>query len=299
MQPHDSTHTVVRYDCPTPLTTPEIVQGLRHNQVELRRRITRQGGVHSFFDNVLNVLLSSALKQDGSLGDDLAGRTPLSANSEYLLALLRRQKAGRFVDYFARKAIGGCDIPLPVLYMSQGVSDYIVWKDRTLFKTVFDLAIYQSLINDLRPKTVIEIGSGQGGSAVWVRDLLYSQGIEGHVYSLDIKPVPPAGDGVTFILADCNKIESAFAPDTLTQWPKPWLVIEDAHVNVTGVLGFFSNYLSDGDYLVIEDSLRKEDSIGKFLLHNRTRFRVDTRYTDLFGHNATSAFDSILRVMPG
>ena len=36
------------------------------------------------------------------------------------------------------------------------------------------MAMYQMLLWELKPKTIIEIGSGTGGSAVWMADLMKS-----------------------------------------------------------------------------------------------------------------------------
>jgi cephalosporin hydroxylase len=66
---------------------------------------------------------------------------------------------------------------------------------------------------------------------------------------------------------------------------------------VTGVLGYFDGLLRSGDYMVVEDSPKKTSAIGKFLLDKRDRYRVDSKYTDMFGHNATTCFDSILKRM--
>ena len=34
----------------------------------------------------------------------------------------------------------------------------------------------------------------------------------------------------------------------------PWLVIEDAHVNLTGVLGYLEKFTEPGDYICVEDT---------------------------------------------
>jgi hypothetical protein len=53
-------------------------------------------------------------------------------------------------------------------------------------------------------------------------------------------------------------------------------------------------FIVPGDYLYIEDSRSKIDAIETFLSKRSERYKVDTRYTDFFGRNATSAPDSIL-----
>ena len=51
--------------------------------------------------------------------------------------------------------------------LSQGTHGLFTWKNHTIFKSVYDLAIYSMLIEELKPDVIIEIGSGKGGSAVW------------------------------------------------------------------------------------------------------------------------------------
>ena len=53
-------------------------------------------------------------------------------------------------------------------------------------------------------------------------------------------------------------------------------------------------YLSPGDYLVVEDSDVKREALRPFLAAHPGDYLVDTRFTDNFGRNATCAANSIL-----
>lgn len=77
------------------------------------------------------------------------------------------------------------------------------WKDKILFKTVYDLAIYQMLMWEQKPKTIIKIGSGAVGSAVRMADLMVSDSIDSKIISPEI-----AYDNVTFLQGDGNEIEN-------------------------------------------------------------------------------------------
>lgn len=284
---HTATHTTAEYCRPPALTVQETKEAILECSADLRLKLARQNGVCTFFDYMLIDCLDPTL----------AEADQISIRPAFLLDYLARRKAGRFVDFFERQATFGTDIPHHIHGMSQGVSECLQWKGQILFKSAFDLAIYQMLFAELRPATVIEIGSGNGGSAIWFADLMRCLEIKGHIYSLDLHKPRVNDPQVTFLVGDCANIESILHPDTLASWPTPWLVIEDAHVNVATVLDFFDRFLRSGDYLVVEDSKKKENVIGKFLLGRRHKYRVDTRYTDLLGKNATSCFDSILRHM--
>jgi cephalosporin hydroxylase len=163
------------------------------------------------------------------------------------------------------------------------------WKGVPCLKDPFDLALYPLLLWDLKPATIIEIGSFAGGSAVWLADLMDAMGVNGRVHSfdIDVSRVVASHDRVTFAYADSNQV-STFPPG-LRELPRPWLVIEDAHQNVYGVLRFFDGLLEPGDYLVVEDllSLPKYAQARRFLTEARGRYAVDTLYTDMFGYNAT------------
>jgi cephalosporin hydroxylase len=149
------------------------------------------------------------------------------------------------------------------------------------------------LLWELRPRSVIELGSGTGSSAVWLADLMETFDIDGRVLSLDLKPPKMRHDRVRFLAGDCTRIEVALPAEVLSPLPRPWLVIEDAHVNVSGVLAHFHGWLQAGDYLIVEDSLSKRQEIGRFVDDFPDLYEVDTRYTDFFGRNVTCAVDSI------
>jgi cephalosporin hydroxylase len=98
---------------------------------------------------------------------------------------------------------------------------------------------------------------------------------------------------VDYRQADCSDPERLFDPQLLAAEPHPWLVVEDAHHNVGAVLEHFHKYLSPGDYLVVEDSDVKRETLRRFVADHPGAYLVDTRFTDNFGRNATCAADSI------
>jgi cephalosporin hydroxylase len=174
------------------------------------------------------------------------------------------------------------------------------WKGAVLIKDPFDFAIYPMLLQELRPRTVVEIGSYEGGSAVWIADLLEVFGLDGHVYSFDIdlERIVARHPRVTYLHADASD-PSTFDRALLSSLPHPWLLIEDAHINVDGVLAFFDGSLVSGDYVVVEDTFDRTYYRGlrSFLVAASGRYQVDTRYADLFGFNATWNFNGFLRKM--
>jgi cephalosporin hydroxylase len=187
----------------------------------------------------------------------------------------------------------GSDIPWSAMSRSQGGRRPMTWKGRNVFKTVFDFALYPMMIAEIRPRTIIELGSGDGGSAVWLRDTARMLGVSCKILSFDVSPPRLACRGVRFLRADANDVETLGAARLRAQL-HPWIVLEDCHVNTSGILRFFHDLLEVGDYLVVEDSAEKiEPEILAFDRAHGRSYRVDTRYTDFFGRNATCAIDCI------
>ncbi|ODS22953.1 hypothetical protein AB835_11405 [Candidatus Endobugula sertula] len=196
------------------------------------------------------------------------------------------------------------------------------WKGVHIDKSPFELALYPMLIHEFRFSTIIEIGSGDGGSALWLADMLDDRD-ECQVISLDIDDERWDSRAVTnhriqFICGDCYAIEDALPIDMLAELTHPLLVIEDAHVNLAGVLSHLDKYcLKCNDYLIIEDTnldicdvwsdwpdkaylerLRsKYDVLAAWLDAPRSnRYLVDSFYLDLFGYNTSKQWNSIFRV---
>jgi cephalosporin hydroxylase len=55
------------------------------------------------------------------------------------------------------------------------------YRDITMQKHPVEIALYLRLIWEVKPRTIIEVGSLSGGSAVWMADTLNSFGIDGKV----------------------------------------------------------------------------------------------------------------------
>jgi cephalosporin hydroxylase len=271
----------------------------------LEKVLIHQNGVPTFCDDRLFALIKVLQKLDEHLPWEASIARLGSAGAELADALRRLQlflwqrSQGRFVDFEQRflptpqGPRSDSDIGLNEMMMSQGVSDCLKWKGVNLFKTVYDFSVYTMILWNLKPKTIVELGSGMGASAIWMADLMTMFKIEGHIYSVDLKKPELQYGGVSFIQGDCLMISAVFEDEFLKALPHPWLFIEDAHENVYGVLHHFHPYMRQGDYLVVEDSQGKEGDIGKFLKQHPGSYKVDTYYTDFFGRNSTCSHDSI------
>ena len=177
------------------------------------------------------------------------------------------------------------------------------YKGLMRIKTPFDIVLYGNLVWELRPRTILEFGSLQGGGALWYADLLDAQAVEGgEVHSFDLmdKCVSPRAKHarLSFHHVDLFKLET-LDPKLLARLPHPWLVIDDSHVNVLAVLRHVDRFVEVGDYYVLEDlglapgiqfveGLQQACQLG---------YAIDTDYTDAFGYNVTAAPNGWLRKM--
>ncbi|KRQ88945.1 CmcI family methyltransferase [Bradyrhizobium valentinum] len=177
----------------------------------------------------------------------------------------------------------------------------LTYKGLILIKTPFDLALYTRLIWELQPRTIIELGSFQGGSGLWFADhmsVLCKHPGEVHSFDLNTKCVHENAKHplLTFHQVDLSMVET-LDKSLLIKLPHPWLVIDDAHVQVFSVFSYLREFLVSGDYYVIEDVPieANKEVIDGLQLMEESGFLVDTYYTDAFGTNLTCAPNAWLR----
>lgn len=196
------------------------------------------------------------------------------------------------------------------------------WCDVPILKGPTDLITYQQMLQDIRPETIIETGTWLGASAAWFGDMAKNFGLNCHVYSMDIMN-PDAVDkkayreNVSFLHGDSNKLEETFTPQMMKSLPHPWLVVEDAHVNVVAVMEYFTAYMLAGDYLVMEDvtpdmpnkcgmglikdrgweptRFNAHKSLEEFMKRNDDKYLVDRYYCDMFGYNGNCNWNAYLK----
>lgn len=201
----------------------------------------------------------------------------------------------------------------PALHISimRGSVDYR-YRDIPMQKHPVEIALYMRLIWEVKPCTIIEVGSLSGGSAVWMADTLNSFGIDGKIISIDLTPPSPsyAPDNVRFLRGDSNDLGATLPADLLRNLPRPWLVIEDAshkYAPTLAVLHFFDPLLLSGEYIVIEDANVTEmgldarfmggpaKAITEFLQSRGRDYEIDARYCDQYGRNVTGNPNGYLR----
>ncbi len=215
------------------------------------------------------------------------------------------------------------DVPIPV-WLTFFQNTYLqTWKGIILNKGISEIATYPMLLYELQPKTIIEIGSLNGGSALWFADNLEIMGLSAEIYGVDINldlldEQAKARAGVHFLQGDCNHLDQVLPTDLLARLPHPWLVIDDVHINTIGVCDYFHTHgLQPGDYFIVEDTnpavwtfwgdqpwkeeeeirhgVEKLNNLRTWLNAHEEEYLLDTHYLDLFGYNGSKNWNSILK----
>ncbi|MER9249359.1 CmcI family methyltransferase [Mesorhizobium sp. M0590] len=168
-------------------------------------------------------------------------------------------------------------------------------------KTPFDLHLYTRLIWELQPKTILELGSLQGGSGLWFADqmsVLCDNKGEVHSFDINDECIHPDANHpmLKFHHVDLSNV-SNFDEDLLTKLPHPWIVVDDANIEIFPTFSYLGQFLVPGDYYVIEDAPMHADReiIDGLELVEKSGFLIDTYYTDAFGTNLTCAPNAWLR----
>jgi tetratricopeptide (TPR) repeat protein/cephalosporin hydroxylase len=211
-------------------------------------------------------------------------------------------KDNRFIKYSERVKSTSTSLPdgrlfdgLPIS-ISQGVHSLIKWKEYSLYKMSSDCVLYWMILQEVQPTVIIELGSGDGGSAIWLADMARALGINTHIYSYDINELNLDYEGVTFIKYDLMNINQRSKPPYWEFFIGRKLLIEDAHVNLANILNLFDDILVKDDYVILEDSDSKQELIHDFMFKKGSKYKVDQFFLDFFGKNITCSKNSIFKV---
>ena len=177
------------------------------------------------------------------------------------------------------------------------------WKGLTLMKDPMTLSIYMMMLQELKPKTILEFGTYDGGSALWMEDIIKSLKLECDIYTFDInieRVKLPEDSKIKSYQLDNNQIKDFINSniELFDSLKSPILMIEDSHVNATEVIKSLDPFLKAGDYLVIEDTLDQRKYQDTIISENGISsmdYEVDTYYCDFWGVNNSWNVNSIFR----
>jgi cephalosporin hydroxylase len=195
-----------------------------------------------------------------------------------------------------------CASPRANLRAIQSGTLRYTWRGVICSKNPFDLALYPMLLWQEKPATIIEIGSKEGGSALWLWQTCNAFHIKTRIISVDIdQRAKITHPRITFLQGDGRNLAATLSDEFMQSLAHPLLVVEDAdhhYLTTLAVLRFMDRYLRGGEYLLVEDGIC--DSFGNEgrydggpnraiaeFLQERDEYEIDRRYCDFFGHNVT------------
>lgn len=124
-------------------------------------------------------------------------------------------------------------------------------------KCPLDLWVYQELITTVRPALIIETGTHEAGSALFLADQCELQG-NGHVVTIDtLWADRPSHSRLTYLGGRSTDDHILTAVQSLVPSEGPVMVILDSdhsHGNVSAELSAYSRFVTVGSYLIVEDT---------------------------------------------
>lgn len=89
-----------------------------------------------------------------------------------------------------------------------------------MMKDCCDMVIYQQLIWEVKPRTIIETGAYTGACALWMADTAKTFGIDTRVFSIDVdlsmvEKLAADDANVDIRQGDAKQIEKSFPPEML------------------------------------------------------------------------------------
>jgi len=125
-------------------------------------------------------------------------------------------------------------------------------------KCAFDLWVYQELVHELRPAVIVESGTANGGSALFLASICDLLG-HGNVVTVDTadRPGRPSHDRITYLNGSSTEPGIVEKVKQLVAGRAPVVVILDSdhsRDHVLNELRLYAPLVSAGSYLIVEDS---------------------------------------------
>ncbi|MER5357243.1 CmcI family methyltransferase [Streptomyces sp. NPDC002785] len=141
-----------------------------------------------------------------------------------------------------------------------GYSDFsrYQWRGLRMLKDPDTQAALHDLVQEVRPRTIVELGVYSGGSLVWFRDLTKLMGIDCEVIGIDRDlsrcQIPDSEKtNISLREADCSDMATF---EQFRDLAHPLIFIDDAHANTFNIMKWaVDNLLDQGDYFIIEDMI--------------------------------------------
>jgi cephalosporin hydroxylase len=177
-------------------------------------------------------------------------------------------------------------------YQTDLLFEKVSWMGVPARKMVLDAWLYQQIIHALRPEIIIEIGNAEGGSTLYLANLLDLLG-SGEVIAVDIdhSQFRVRHPRVATVTGDSAAPETLARVEALARGRRG-LVIHDgdhSHEHVLADLRAYAKFVQVGGYFIVEDTImdifRAGDGLGSVngplgaverFVRDDPRFRIDS-----------------------
>jgi len=156
-----------------------------------------------------------------------------------------------------------------LLYHQQNiVFDKCYWMGKRAYKNPFDAWVYQEIIYEVQPDVIVEIGSAEGGSTLYLAHLLELIG-NGTVVSVDLdrSKFNVSHKRIVQVTGDSSSEEVIAKVSELCQGKKVLIIHDGNHrkVQVLKDLKLYADLVSVGSYLIVEDGIIDLFEVGSAL----------------------------------
>jgi len=136
---------------------------------------------------------------------------------------------------------------------------YTRYLGRKILKTPFDWIVLGDIIEDTKPEIIIEIGCYEGGSTLWMANLLDAMKSPAKIIGIDTQPTPTKVEHprISWVIGDCLDRKVMTQVEALCGG-KRGMVIEDSdhkyHVT-KAILEQYEQFVAPGCYFIVEDTI--------------------------------------------
>jgi cephalosporin hydroxylase len=136
---------------------------------------------------------------------------------------------------------------------------YTRYLGRKILKTPFDWIVLGDIIEDTKPEIIVEIGCYEGGSTLWMANLLDAMKSSAKIIGIDTQPTPTKVEHprISWVIGDCLDKKVMAQVEGLCGG-KRGMVIEDSdhkyHVT-KAILEQYEQLVAPGCYFIVEDTI--------------------------------------------
>lgn len=174
--------------------------------------------------------------------------------------------------------------------INRGRNGLNTWRGRVIMHEPVFLNSLRLLIEELRPQTIIEFGTYEGGLTSYLSDIgsLFVDNLSIISYDIDLlshkleQPIPRT----ELSQLDVHHIWSHVTKthDMLCNLPHPLMVIDDVGINTLDLLRAFDPYMERNDYFIFCQTM-DSDSYGSLAEWAEGKYKIDGYLCDMFGRN--------------